>query len=97
LEAAAALRKVDGAEPLERIALCAADPLNLAGTLTPDGKVPRLRANRVLFENGVPVAVYRARETRHLEPASGGIEWERQTALVRRARSGPSAPEIESR
>jgi ATP-dependent Lhr-like helicase len=85
-EAALALRKDIVADPVERVALNAVDPLNLIGTLTPDGKIPRLGANRVLFENGVPVAVYRSRATRQLAPAESGVAWERQTELVRKPR-----------
>ena len=81
-DAAAALRKQVPAEPVERIALTAVDPLNLIGTLTPDGKIPRLRSNRVLFENGVPAAVYSSRRTRHLEPAESATAWDRQLLLV---------------
>lgn len=82
--AATSLRKQMPTEPIERVALSAVDPLNLIGTLTAGGKVPRLRANRVLFENGVPAAVYRSRQTRHLESAPAGSAWDRQLLLVRK-------------
>jgi ATP-dependent Lhr-like helicase len=36
--------------------LSAADPLNLAGIVTPGARVPALTGNRVLFRDGVPVA-----------------------------------------
>ena len=89
--AAAELRKTESSAALERVALCAADPLNLVGTLTPDDKIPRLRTNRVLFENGVPVAVYAARTTSHLEPVGSAVAWERQSHLVRKTRA-PGRP-----
>jgi ATP-dependent Lhr-like helicase len=38
------------------IAVSGADPLNLAGILTPGTKVPALTGNRILYRDGVPVA-----------------------------------------
>ena len=39
------------------IAVCGGDPLNLAGTLLPGGKVPALAGNRLVYRDGVPAAV----------------------------------------
>jgi ATP-dependent Lhr-like helicase len=41
----------------ELIAISAADPLNLVGLLTPGALVPATTANRILYRDGVPVAV----------------------------------------
>ncbi len=41
----------------ELLAVSAVDPLNQIGTLLPGTKVPALAANRILFRDGVPVAV----------------------------------------
>jgi ATP-dependent Lhr-like helicase len=38
------------------VAVCGVDPLNLAGTLLPGGKVPALVSNRLVYRDGVPVA-----------------------------------------
>jgi len=38
------------------IAVSGADPLNLAGILTPGPKVPALTGNRILYRDGVPIA-----------------------------------------
>ena len=56
-EAVEALRAVrrsprDG----ERVEVSAADPLNLAGILTPGERVPAVLGNRVVFVDGVPAA-----------------------------------------
>ncbi len=40
----------------ELVALSGADPLNLAGILTPGPKVPALTGNRILYRDGVPIA-----------------------------------------
>ena len=65
------------------VAVSAADPLNLTGTLLPGNRVPSLAGNRVLFRDGVPVAAQIANETRFLEPLSPDQEWELRTALIR--------------
>ena len=54
----------------EFITLSAADPLNLAGILTPGTKVPALAGNRVLFRDGVPVAATIAGEFEALQTLS---------------------------
>ena len=38
----------------EQLSLCAADPLNLVGILTPGARVPAVLQNRVTFVDGVP-------------------------------------------
>ncbi|HEX9611256.1 MAG TPA: hypothetical protein VF978_05155, partial [Gemmatimonadales bacterium] len=41
----------------ELVAVCGADPLNLVGILTPGDTVAAVATNRILFRDGVPVAV----------------------------------------
>jgi ATP-dependent Lhr-like helicase len=57
-----ALRAVRRAprEQGERVELSAADPLNLAGILTPGARVPATLGNRVLLLDGVPAATNEA-------------------------------------
>ncbi|MEP7242634.1 MAG: DEAD/DEAH box helicase [Gammaproteobacteria bacterium] len=66
------------------IAVSAADPLNLVGVLTPDARLPALTGNRVLYRDGVPVAVFAASEVRFLMPLGGKDQWEAQNAILRR-------------
>jgi ATP-dependent helicase Lhr and Lhr-like helicase len=87
-EAAAALRKSANAAGHERVSLSAADPLNLAGILTPGEKVPRLPGNRLLFENGVPIAVQSGGELRYLTTLDAGAQWEVKNLLIRKQRPG---------
>jgi ATP-dependent helicase Lhr and Lhr-like helicase len=57
-EAIGTLRAVRRQDPAgELVAVCGVDPLNLVGILTPDGPVPALTTNRILYRDGVPVAV----------------------------------------
>ena len=65
------------------IAVSAADPLNLTGTLLPGERVPSLAGNRVLFRDGVPVAVQVAGETHFLAQCEPGEEWALRSALIR--------------
>jgi len=48
------------------ITLSAADPLNLQGILTPGPRISALTANRLLFQDGLPVAALEAGEVRIL-------------------------------
>ncbi len=79
-----AVRREPGAGDL--VAVCGADPLNLVGILTPDDAVPAVATNRILYRDGVPVAVKEGEgrgETFLLEvnPAEREVL---RTALVRR-------------
>ncbi len=88
-DAAALLRKVANTEAVdEHVSISAADPLNLVGILTPGEKLPRLPGNRVLFENGVPVAVQTGGEVRYLKPLDAKAEWEIKNLLIRKQKPG---------
>ena len=67
-EAVKALRDARRA-PLagEWVAISAADPLNLVGTVLPGAKIPALTGNRVLYRDGVAVGALVAGEMRWLE------------------------------
>jgi ATP-dependent helicase Lhr and Lhr-like helicase len=66
------------------IAVSAADPLNLVGVLTPEARVPALTGNRVLYRDGLPVAVFVAGEVRFLAQLDPKSQWEAQNAILRR-------------
>jgi len=65
------------------VSVSAADPLNLVGVLTPGARVPALAANRVLYRDGIPIAVQIGGETRFLSELDPSIEWEARNALLR--------------
>jgi ATP-dependent Lhr-like helicase len=67
----------------ELVSVSAADPLNLVGVLTPGGRVPALAGNRVLYRDGVPIAVQVGGETQFLETLEAGDEWAARNALLR--------------
>ena len=66
------------------ISLSAADPLNLIGILTPGPRVAALTGNRLLYRDGVPIAMLAGGEVRFLEPLSPETEWGARNALLRR-------------
>jgi ATP-dependent Lhr-like helicase len=69
----------------QRYVINATDPLNLLGTLLPEKKVPHLGGNRILFEDGLPVAVLEKDEVRHLRSGNGEQQWQVQQMLQRRS------------
>ena len=87
-DAAAALRKAAAGAADELVSISAADPLNLVGIITPGDKVAALSGNRVLFRNGVPVAVQSGDDVRLLQPVESKSEWEIRNLLIRRQRPG---------
>ncbi|MDN0073780.1 DEAD/DEAH box helicase [Crenobacter sp. SG2303] len=68
----------------EWLSLSGADPLNLVGILTPGPKLPALTGNRVLYRDGVPIAVFAAGEVRFIEVLEAQEQWSARNALLRR-------------
>ena len=66
------------------VSLSAADPLNLIGRALPGQRVAAVVRNRVLYRDGVPLAVLEAGEARYLAELGAADEWEAQSALLRR-------------
>jgi ATP-dependent Lhr-like helicase len=84
-EAVEALRSIRRQKDDETIVtLSAADPLNLAGVLTPGGRIPALPGNRVLYRGGIPLAVWTGKEVQFLVPVGKDQEWEIRSRLARR-------------
>jgi ATP-dependent Lhr-like helicase len=66
------------------ISFSAADPLNLQGIITPGPRLPQSATNRVLYRDGVPVAVLEAKEVRYLVEMGPADQWQARNALLRR-------------
>jgi len=66
------------------ISLSAADPLNLTGLVTPGERIPAITSNRVLYEDGVPLAAIEAGTARSLATYDQSRAPEIERALVRR-------------
>jgi ATP-dependent Lhr-like helicase len=85
-----ALRRAPGRG--EMVTVSAADPLNLVGILTPNPRVAALAGNRILYRDGIPIAVHEGKETRFLVDLDAAARWQAHTALVRR----PVVPELKA-
>jgi len=68
----------------KHVSLSGADPLNLVGILTPGQRVPSLSGNRLLYRDGIPIAVFAGGEVRFLENLEPKEQWEAQNLLLRR-------------
>ena len=64
------------------VSVSAADPLNLAGVLTPGPKLAALTTNRVLYRDGIPIAFLEAGTVRILEELDLLTEPEARMALL---------------
>jgi ATP-dependent Lhr-like helicase len=85
-EAIGLLREIRRRAPSgEWISLSGADPLNLVGILTPGAKVAALTPNRVLYRDGLPVAVLAGGEVQFLAELGEQEEWQARKALLRGA------------
>ena len=67
------------------VSLSGADPLNLVGILTPGPKLAALTGNRLLYRDGLPVALLAGGEVQFLETLEPATEWQARIALLRSA------------
>ncbi|HET7649109.1 MAG TPA: DEAD/DEAH box helicase [Gammaproteobacteria bacterium] len=90
-DAVGALRAIRKQPPGgELVSIAAADVLNLTGIVTPGQRVPVQGDNRVLYRDGVPVALQIADAVTFLEGVTPDSEWTLRNSLLRRRQ--PSAP-----
>jgi ATP-dependent helicase Lhr and Lhr-like helicase len=67
------------------VSVSAADPLNLVGIVTPGSRVLTVAANRILYSDGIPVAIRESGEVRFLADTPSAKRWEIRNALIRRS------------
>jgi ATP-dependent Lhr-like helicase len=67
----------------EWISVSGADPLNLTGILTPGPRLAAITGNRLLYRDGLPVALLAGGEVHFLEALDTAGEWEARKALLR--------------
>jgi ATP-dependent Lhr-like helicase len=65
------------------LSLSGTDPLNLVGILTPGPKLAALAGNRLLYRDGLPIALLAGGEVEFLETLDPATEWEARKALLR--------------
>jgi ATP-dependent Lhr-like helicase len=76
-----AIRKQEGKGDF--VSLSAADPLNLTGFITPGPRVAALTNNRVLYRDGVPVALHAGGQSEFIVALAPEKEWEARQVLLR--------------
>jgi ATP-dependent Lhr-like helicase len=85
-EAVGTLRKLRREEPSGAlVSVSGADPLNLLGVLTGTERVPSVAASRILYCDGVPLALRDGQRTRVLDVPQGKTAGELERALIQRA------------
>jgi ATP-dependent Lhr-like helicase len=67
------------------VSLSGADPLNLVGILTPGTRLAALTGNRLVYRDGVPVAVLAGGNVQFLVDIDAVTQWEAQNKLLRSA------------
>jgi ATP-dependent helicase Lhr and Lhr-like helicase len=85
-----AIRRAGAQESL--ISVSAADPLNLVGIIIPGPRITAHTSNRILYQDGAPVASFESGETHFLVELSRAMEWKAKAALMRKA----TRPELRS-
>ena len=78
-----AIRRAGAQESL--ISVSAADPLNLVGIIVPGSRITAHTSNRILYQDGAPIATLESGETKFLVELSRTMEWKAKAALVRKA------------
>ncbi|HKD54132.1 MAG TPA: DEAD/DEAH box helicase [Steroidobacteraceae bacterium] len=66
------------------VSLSGADPLNLVGILTPGARLPSLSGNRLLYRDGVPLALLAGGEVSFLTDLPPQEQWQARNLLLRR-------------
>ena len=90
-DAVAELRSIRNKKPGdERIAISAADPLNLLGIILPGEKVTATLNNRILFRGGVPIAQQSGDDIRAM--ADEPLDIESRTLLLRKRKPASMMP-----
>ena len=84
------IRRAGAQESL--ISVSAADPLNLVGIIVPGSRITPHTSNRILYQDGTPIASFESGETRFLVELSRAMEWKAKSALMRKA----TRPELRS-
>jgi ATP-dependent Lhr-like helicase len=67
------------------VSVSGADPLNLVGILTPGARLAAATGNRVLYRDGVPLALAAGGTVQFLSPLDTGEEWQARKLLLRSA------------
>ena len=75
------------------VSISGADPLNLVGILTPGQRLAALTGNRLLYRDGLPVAVLAGGQVQFLQELAPAEEWEAHKALLLAAPAPAMVPD----
>ena len=78
-----AIRRAGAQESL--ISVSAADPLNLVGIIIPGPRITAHTSNRILYQDGAPIASFESGDAHFLVELSRTMEWKAKAALMRKA------------
>jgi ATP-dependent helicase Lhr and Lhr-like helicase len=96
-EAVGALREIRRKPVGEQdVSLSGVDPLNLTGILTAGQRLPALSSNRVLYRDGLPVALLASGEVRFLVELDEAGRWQARNALIRRQATPAATMDVPS-
>jgi ATP-dependent Lhr-like helicase len=94
-DAVGALRTVRKQGPTgQLIALSAADPLNLAGIVTPGVRVAALAGNRLLLRDGIMIASHVAGEVQFHQELPPHEQWQARNTLLRKSKPAAAVARI---
>ncbi len=65
----------------ESVAICAADPLNFTGIIVPGARIPAAADTRMVYRDGVPIAVARGGQISFLGGLDEAEQWAARAAL----------------
>jgi ATP-dependent Lhr-like helicase len=74
------------------VSISGADPLNLVGILTPGPRLAALTGNRLLYQDGVPIAFLSGGQVQFLNELEPAQEWEAHKALLLAEAAEPGPP-----
>jgi ATP-dependent Lhr-like helicase len=84
-EAVSLMRKTrNDKEKAKLVAISAGDPLNLTGIITTGHRVTSITSNRILYEDGEPVAMKEGKEVKFLKQFESPKKWRYKNALITR-------------
>ncbi len=84
-EAVARLRSIRNEEKDGKfVVISASDPLNLTGVITPGKRIPSIYSNRIMYCNGVPVAVKEGKEIVYFEEYDEKQQWDITNKLIKK-------------
>ncbi|HEX2934247.1 MAG TPA: DEAD/DEAH box helicase [Bacteroidales bacterium] len=82
-EAVTFLREIKSGESTEElVSISAADPLNLTGFITPGPRVASLYSNRILYRQGIPVAIKEGKDVQFLNAMDEETQWKLKKLLI---------------